>query len=876
MITNKKQVTSIVLALLMSLSALAGAHKANTKPEKVFLFAYATDKDKGHNGLHFAWSSDKKNWHAIGPEHSFLRCDYGRWGAEKRMLNPYLFKAQDGMWHCLWTLNEKSGAFGHASSQDLIHWNRQSYPLVMPKNNGYENFEGIEYIELSFKNDNYNISWLSGGIAGVVHTLTTKDFINYTPVKLGLVDNRDDLRQDITIMGKVETGTITEVTWQTAENLIKTHNLSVFKNKQNDESSKDDAVRFANLKPVEGTITVKAAESKKISDMLVGVFFEDINYAADGGLYAELVQNRDFEYAPSDKEGRDKDWNSTTAWSLSGGKGTLAVDSVQPVHTNNKHYAILKSGAAIVNSGYDGIAVKSGDSYDFSIFAKNINGKASGIKVRLIGANGEVYGETSVKGISTTWKKLNAVIKVTKTVANARLEVAPQTTGTVAVDMISLFPQKTYKGRKNGLRADLAQTVADLHPKFMRFPGGCVAHGDGLGNIYRWKNSIGPLEARVPQRNLWGYHQTTGLGYFEYFQYCEDMGAAPLPVIAAGVPCQNSAIDEHIGLGGQQCGVPMEEMGQYVQDILDLVEYANGPVTSKWGKLRAEAGHPKPFNLKYVGIGNEDLITDLFEERYAMILKAMKDKYPEITVIGTVGPAAEGTDYEEGWALADKLDIPMVDEHYYQPVGWFINNQDYYDRYDRSKSKVYLGEYAAFLRGRPNNIETALAEALYLTALERNGDVVSMTSYAPMLAKENHTQWNPDLIYFNNTEVKPTVGYYTQQLYGQNAGDVYLPSDVALKDATTEVSNRVAVSVVRDTKSKDLIVKIVNMLPVAVSTTVNLEGAGTFASSAKRYVLTGAPDSKTAKPVSDTITVGTTFPCAVPAYSFTLIRIKNK
>ena len=867
MITNKKKVTSIVLALLMSLSAFAGAHKANTKPEKVFLFAYATDKDKGHNGLHFAWSSDKKNWHAIGPEHSFLRCDYGRWGSEKRMLAPYLFKAQDGMWHAVWALNEKSNAFAHAASADLINWKRQSYPIMMPVGSA------VSQPEVSEKNGLFTVTWLNAADSKF-YSATTKDFKTYkatTPATKPATAKVTAL-----ISGKIETGTVTEVSWQTAENLIKTHNLSVFKNKQNDESSKDDAVRFANLKPVEGTITVKAAESKKISDMLVGVFFEDINYAADGGLYAELVQNRDFEYALSDKEGRDKDWNSTTAWSLSGGKGTLAIDSVQPIHANNKHYAILKSGAAIVNSGYDGIAVKSGDSYDFSIFAKNIDGKASGIKVRLIGVNGEIYGETSVKGISTTWKKISAVLKATKTVADARLEVVPQTNGTVAVDMISLFPQKTYKGRKNGLRADLAQTVADLHPKFMRFPGGCVAHGDGLGNIYRWKNTIGPLESRKPLRNLWGYHQTTGLGYFEYFQYCEDMGAAPLPVIAAGVPCQNSAIDEHIGLGGQQCGVPMEEMGQYVQDILDLVEYANGPVTSKWGKLRAEAGHPKPFNLKYVGIGNEDLITDLFEERYAMILKAMKDKYPEITVIGTVGPAAEGTDYEEGWALADKLDIPMVDEHYYQPVGWFINNQDYYDRYDRSKSKVYLGEYAAFLPGRPNNIETALAEALYLTALERNGDVVSMTSYAPMLAKENHTQWNPDLIYFNNTEVKPTVGYYTQQLYGQNAGDVYLPSDVVLKDATTEVSNRVAVSVVRDTKSKDLIVKIVNMLPVAVSTTVNLEGAGAFAPSAKRYVLTGAPDSKTAKPVSDTITVGTTFPCAVPAYSFTLIRIKNK
>ena len=867
MTINKKLIPAMfIMALLMSLQVFAGKHNGK-KPETVYLFAYATQKDKGHNGLHFAWSNDKKNWQAIGPEHSFLRCDYGRWGSEKRMLDPYLFKAQDGVWHAVWALNEYSNAFAHAASTDLVSWKRQSYPIMMPVGSK------IVQPEVSEKNGIFTITWVNNADAKTYST-TTKDFKTYTAtIAVGKpVSNK----ATATIAGKAETGTITQVSWQTVDNLIKTHQVSVFKNKQNEESSKEDAVRFANLKPVDGIIKVKAAESKKISDMLVGVFFEDINYAADGGLYAELVQNRDFEYALSDKEGRDKEWNSTTAWSVSGGKGTMILDSVNPIHANNKHFAVLKSGTAIVNSGYDGIPVKAGESYDFSIFAKAIEGTASNIKVRLIGANGEVYGETSVKGITSLWKKLNAVIKVTKTVADARLEVTPQTQGTVAVDMISLFPQKTYKGRKNGLRADLAQTVADLNPKFMRFPGGCVAHGDGLGNIYRWKNSVGPLEARVPQRNLWGYHQTAGLGYFEYFQFCEDMGAAPLPVVAAGVPCQNSAIDPHIGLGGQQCGVPMEEMGQYVQDILDLVEYANGAVTTRWGKVRAEAGHPKPFNLKYIGIGNEDLITDLFEERYTMILKAMKEKYPEIVVIGTVGPSAEGTDYEEGWALANKLNIPMVDEHYYQPVSWFIHNQDYYDSYDRSKSKVYLGEYAAFLPGRPNNIETALAEALYLTALERNGDVVSMTSYAPMLAKENHTQWNPDLIYFNNTEVKPTVGYYTQQLYGQNAGDVYLPTEVSLTDANEEVKQRVAVSIVRDSKSNDLIVKIVNMLPVAINTTVNLEGAGTFKTSATRSVLTGAPNSKTAKPVTDTVTVGTTFPCSVPAYSFTLIRLKNK
>ena len=442
--------------------------------------------------------------------------------------------------------------------------------------------------------------------------------------------------------------------------------------------------------------------------------------------------------------------------------------------------------------------------------------------------------------------------------------------------MISLFPQKTFKGRKNGLRADLAQTLADLHPRFMRFPGGCVAHGNGIDNIYRWKNSVGPLESRKPMKNLWGYHQTMGLGYYEYFLFCEDIGAEPLPVLAAGVPCQNSAcIPGKLLSGGQQGGIPMEEMDEYVQDILDLIEYANGdPKKNKWAKMRAEAGHPEPFNLKYIGIGNEDLITDAFEERFAMIYEAVKKNYPEITVIGTVGPFYEGTDYEEGWDLAARLNLPMVDEHYYNTPGWFINNQDYYDRYDRSKSKVYLGEYAAHLPGRPNNIETALAEALYLASVERNGDIVSMTSYAPLLAKEGHTQWNPDLIYFNNKEVKPTVGYYTQLLYGQNSGDTYLPSERKVDSPRADVRKRIASSVVRDSRTGDVIIKLVNLLPVPVKTTVNCPDID--GQQAVLKVLSGEPADRQAKPVQGTLTVSERFDYEMPAYSLSVVRITDK
>ena len=316
----------------------------------------------------------------------------------------------------------------------------------------------------------------------------------------------------------------------------------------------------------------------------------------------------------------------------------------------------------------------------------------------------------------------------------------------------------------------------------------------------------------------------------------------------------------------------MEEMGAYVQDILDLIEYANGdPKTNKWAKMRAEAGHPKPFNLKYIGIGNEDLITPIFEERFELIFKAIKEKYPEITVIGTVGPFYEGSDYEAGWKFASRLQVPMVDEHYYNTPGWFINNQDYYDRYDRSKPKVYLGEYAAHLPGRPNNIETALAEALYLTSVERNGDIVSMTSYAPLLAKEGHTQWNPDLIYFNNQEVKPTVGYYTQLLYGQNSGDTYLPADRRIDNSRQDVQRRIGTSVVRDSKTGDVMVKLVNLLPVPVKTQLN--GLPLQAGQATLHVLSGSPTDRQARPVEKEVSVADLSQYEMPAYSLSVIRI---
>ncbi|MGV3764603.1 MAG: alpha-L-arabinofuranosidase C-terminal domain-containing protein [Chitinophagaceae bacterium] len=839
----------------------------NSEPDSVYLLSYTTSKNNYHNGLHFAWSRDRQNWFPIGNEFGYLRSDYGRWGAEKRMIDPFLLRDASNTWHCIWSLNEKDNAFAHAASSDLVNWGRQSYPLVA---------EGQRFMKPAVvfdKNTNqYQVMYES---AGKYFKVTTKDFKTYTvPVETSASAYNNGSNETVSLPeGKVN-GQIHRVTWSAVEELVKKFELQQYRGGLHGETTSQDATRFAGLKPVELKLQLQPASTKPISDLLVGVFFEDINYAADGGLYAEMVQNRGFEYQPSDR-GNDRNWNSLHSWKMVGENTSLNVETATPIHPNNPHYAVLKTtkpGAVLLNEGFDGFVVKQGDKYDLSLFSKQLEGKKGKLQVRLVNKNKEVIAEAIVPVNGTSWKKAAAVLTARSAANDAILEIQPLSAGTLALDMISLFPQKTFMGRKNGLRADLAQTIADIKPRFIRFPGGCVAHGDGLENMYRWPNTVGPLEARKPQRNLWGYHQTAGLGYFEYFQFCEDIGAEPLPVVPAAVPCQNSGT----GGAGQQGGVPMEDMDEYIQEVLNLVEYANGSVKTKWGKVRAEAGHPKPFNLKYIGIGNEDLITDVFEERFTMIFNAMKEKHPEITVIGTVGPFFEGTDYEEGWHVAEKTNVPMVDEHYYLPPGWFIHNQDFYDKYDRSKSKVYLGEYAAHLPGRPNNIETALAEALYLTSIERNGDVVAMTSYAPLLAKEGHTQWSPDLIYFNNAEVKPTVGYHVQKLYGQHAGTEYLPAMAAVSNNRDAVKKRIASSVVRDAKTGDVVVKLVNMLPVEVKTSVDMNGVPVSGKEALKVVLKGDPASKEAKPVESRMEVGDHFNVELAPYSFTVIRIKTR
>jgi len=645
----------------------------------------------------------------------------------------------------------------------------------------------------------------------------------------------------------------------------------------------------ASAQPPVRTLDINLAQpGKAISSDLFGVFFEDINYSADGGLYAELVQNRSFEYQITEQ----LSWNALTAWELTqrdGGRGSLAIATAVPVHPNNPHYVVIEvqqpgGGVGLVNFGFDGIPVQAGEQYDFSMFGRQLftgnhwggNGVLASparFVVRLETKEGAVLGETTVNISGRDWQRVAATITATNTDSAARLVVLSQTKGGVALDEISLFPRKTFKNRANGLRPDLAQAIADLQPKFMRFPGGCLVHGHGLDNLYRWKDSIGPIEQRRGQENLWGYHQSLGLGYFEFFQFCEDIGAKPLPVVPAGVCCQNA--DNQGGTG--QRGLPLEAMPAYIQDVLDLIEWANGPTNSTWGAKRAAAGHPESFHLQYLGVGNEEHITPVFEERFKMIHDVLKAKHPEITVIGTVGPFHSGEDYDAGWKFANAERIAMVDEHYYESPEWFLNNLKRYDAYDRTKSKVYLGEYAAHEGNRANTLRTALAEAAYLTSLECNGDVVRLASYAPLLAKERHTQWRPDMIYFNNTSLQLSVNYFVQQLFSQNQGDVYLP--VTLPNTATNL----AVSSVRDSKTGDVILKFVNVGAEVQPLKMNLSGAKKLAMQVARTVLTGELMAVNAfgkpaavVPQTSSLTVGEKFDCELPAHSLTVIRMATR
>jgi len=628
---------------------------------------------------------------------------------------------------------------------------------------------------------------------------------------------------------------------------------------------------------------------KAISDELIGIFFEDISSAADGGLYAELIQNGSFEFNLTERDG----WGAGTAWQTIRPGHSLGYSEVRmeaPIHPNNPTYMRLNiertkefydykgwKGFGLQNQGFDGISVKAGAKYDFSVFLRNVKGEAKQVRIALVepqgwGKDPKLLAETTITADANTWKKYEATLTPSETIKNAALQILVLQNGVIDIDMISLMPEDTYKG--HGLRKDLAEALAALHPKFMRFPGGCVVHGggDGFWNTYRWKTTVGPKEQRRQLKNTWGYHQSMGLGYFEYFQFCEDLNMEPVPILPCGVSCQGANGGWNMWPHQAQDVCPMSEMDEWVQDALDLIEWANGDVNTKWGRVRAEAGHPKPFNLKYLGIGNEEKISPEFAERFKYMYEKVTKAHPEIVIVGTAGPGShpENPDYEAGWKLANELQMPIIDEHYYEPYKYFQESRQY-DKYPRDrKTKIYLGEYAS----KDKKLIDALSEALYLLHVERNGDIVCMTSYAPLFARKNATNWNPDMIYFDNERPYLTCSYYVQQMFGQSSGNYYYGDCVNIKDAT----NLQEQSVVLNTKTRQLFVKLCNASADTKTADINLsrfKGVKT----AVKTTLTGQPEDENnyekqpIAPKTETVKMQKKMSLELAPYSFVMLQI---
>lgn len=816
------------LFLTASLAVASLSAFAN-RPDSVWV---RPEVNNGTRSMQIAYSIDKKHWTHVNC--NLFESDYGTWGSEKKLYYPVL--SYDGKtYRAVFIPNLKNGQMGVTESEDFALWKPQDYPYVA---------------ENEFPN---------------------------------IVAKQEKASQD----------NIIRIPYEGLQNLFNKQMLA----NQNNAWERDDFLGATEVlktaKGINATLKVNMNDVKDISPDLMGIFFEDISYAADGGLYAELIQNRDFEYTADDHRG----WDAKTAWKLEGEGTTWTIETQAPIHKNNAHYAVLKTtapGAKLTNEGWDGIPLQKGKKYDFSLFTKG----AGPLRVSLV--EGKTIIASKTFKATKEWRQQKVVLTALQSADKASLMIEPLEVGSIHLDFISLFPQETFKGHPNGLRKDLAEVIADLKPRFVRFPGGCATHGQGIDNIYHWQATVGELWERQPDMNIWSYHQTRGLGFHEYFQFCEDIGAEPLPVLAAGVPCQNS----WKGGAGQQGGLPFEAdlqgkpspytymgkpltMESYLQELLDLIEWANGDAkTSELAKIRAKAGHPKPFNLKYLGIGNEDLISDTFLKRYHFLIEGIQKVHPEITIVGTVGPFWEGSDYEYGWREAKAKNIPIVDEHYYNSINWYFHHRDFYDNYDRQGTKVYLGEWAS----KGNNVINALMEAAYLANVERNADVVVMSSYAPLLAKEGHTSWNPDLIYFNNKEVKPTANYFVQRAYGQNAGDKYVYSDLQASYTSTDgkltlqsdrLTEYIDKSVVIDSRTGDIIIKVVSLLPTETDLSIAL-GEGTlngYNTKADFTVMAGDVNPKGERDWktndTKTITVSDTFNTRVPANSFSIIRIKK-
>ena len=690
------------------------------------------------------------------------------------------------------------------------------------------------------------------------------------------IEGLEEITSDLSLPTSTDTGV--EIKWSSSSNNIDDKGTV----KRPEGSSPEEVVLTAELsrgsakaaKEFKGSILPKGIANYnfdievdkplfEISPLLIGAFYEDINHAADGGLYAELIENRSFEFR-----------NHMDSWKL---QGNITTKTDNPLNSNNPTFVRVRSNedgkvSRLTNDGYKGITVKDGNKYDFSLWLRPIDNY-----------NGEVYAELqdekgvtisnviSIKPDKDKWSKYEAEITASADTSTAALAVYIKSKGSVDLDMISLFPQDTWMGRKYGLRKDLAQMLADMQPKFLRFPGGCIVEGNSVENMYNWKDTIGPAEERKENTNLWGYYQSYGLGFYEYFTLSEDMGAEPLPVVNAGLTCQVR--------NGRS--VSEKNLDKYIQDAVDLIEYANGDINTTWGKKRAEAGHPLSFNLKYIAVGNENWGNEYFEN-LIKFKRVINERYPEIKIISAVGPAAGGDGFNQAWSfIKNNAKDTIVDEHYYMDPNWFLTNVNRYDRYARNSAEVFVGEYAS----QSNTFRSALAEAAYITGIEKNSDIVKMSSYAPLFAKADDFQWNPNLIWFNGETSYGSPNYYVQKLFSTNTGTDLLGYDLVKYDGKKQPSGLrdLYVSSSYDKNTNEVIVKIVNITAVSKDVRINLNGVNSVRSSASLQIITAdniyatnsfSAPKKIAIEEKELKHISNTFNYSAGKYSVSVIRVK--
>jgi alpha-L-arabinofuranosidase len=641
---------------------------------------------------------------------------------------------------------------------------------------------------------------------------------------------------------------------------------------------------FCMASAAEMTITVQADKpGAQISPTMWGIFFEDINFGADGGIYAELVKNRSFEF-PNPMIG----WSGTKT---KGAEGTLTIMDKEQPDPANPHYLRIESkkhgeGFGVTNEGFRGMGVREGQKYYFSVYARSMLSEPMTLQAQIVDAEGKTLAQAQISDVAKEWENYNVLMTISKTCSVAKLNLLAMNRGLVDVDMVSLFPEDSAQQMASrpvpGLRKDLVKMLAELKPGLFRFPGGCIVEGRDLESRYQWKNTIGDINQRKLIINRWNtefkhrltpdYYQSFGLGFYEYFLLSEQIGAEPLPIINCGMACQFNTAQL----------VPMDQLQPYVQDALDLIEFANGAETTTWGAKRAAMGHPKPFGMKMLGVGNEQWGPQ-YIERYKVFVKAIKEKYPDIKLIGATG--SDPQIFPNGPAEVKylqtqlrKLNADIIDEHFYRAPDWFLKSSDFYDKTQRSGAKIFVGEYAAINKGvgNPENTNTwqcALAEAAFMTGLERNADLVVMTAYAPLFCNVNGWQWRPDLIWFDSLNVFGTPNYYVQQAFSLNRGDVVLP-------VSLDGQAGLYVTAARDKAAGQIILKVVNAGPQPATVKLNVQGAKVQAKG-HETVLTGDLNAQNSFDKAAIAPAGQDIDAATGSYTFkpyslTVLRLSTK